>query len=66
MLQTEPNIVALWLCTDRKLSALVHLWKRFSSMDVINKEIILEGIHLYQNISTVCSNNSMLKLIYIL
>ena len=57
--------MTLWLCTDRKLSVLVHLWKCFSSTDIINKEIALEGIHLYQNISTVCYNYTILKLIQI-
>ena len=58
-------IVALQLHTDGKLSALVHLWKYFSSTDIINEEIVLEGIHLCQNISTVSYNNTILKLIQI-
>ena len=58
--------MALWLHTDRKLSALVHLWKCFSSTDIINEEIVLKGIHLCWNITTVGYNNAILKVIYTL
>ena len=57
--------MALGLGTDEKLSALVHSWKSFSSTNIISKEFFIEGIHLCQNISTVCYNNAILKLIQI-
>ena len=45
-------IVALRLCTDRKLSVLVHLWEYFSSMVIINKEFFCK-VFIYAGISVV-------------
>ena len=53
--------MALWLYTDGKLSMLVHLWKHFSSTDIINKKNVLEGIHLYWYISTISYNYTILR-----
>ena len=55
--------MALWLGTNGELCMLIHLWKCFSPTKIINKKIILEGIHLHRDISTVCYNSTVLKLI---
>ena len=42
---------------------LVHSWKYVSPTEVIKEKIILEGIHLWLNISLICYKKTVLKLI---
>ena len=56
-------LVALQLCTDGKLSMLAYSQKCFSSTEITNKKMILEGIHLHRNSSMVGYNSAILKLI---
>ena len=55
--------MAFWLYITGKLSTLVHLWKCFSSTEIIGKKIILEGIHLHWNINIVSYNSTILEVI---
>ena len=55
--------MTLQLCIDGELHSLIHPWKCFYPTQIINKEIILENIHLNRNISTICFNNTVLELI---
>ena len=57
--------MAIWLGKNEKLCILIHFWKCFSPAKIINEEIILEGIHLQRDISMVCYNSTILKLIQI-
>ena len=55
--------MTLWIHTDGELCLLVHPWKRLSPTKMINKEIVLESIHLNRNLSMICFNNTVLNLI---
>ena len=53
----------LWYHVHQKISILVHTWESFTSSNIINKKYILEGVHLWRKVSSICSKCTILELV---